>query len=68
MLYQVTEAYEKTYNLNNKTKKSLFIIICNLFDSYFNNIESAKQYKSLYYSIKNKDYNTYMLVLKSKKY
>lgn len=68
LLYQITVGYERNHHLNKKTQKTLFVFICNLFDKNFKNIDYAKQYNNLYQTIKNKDFNSYLLIQKSKRY
>lgn len=69
MLIQVVNSYNRYYYLNNNIQKKIFVYICDIFDNYFSELVHRKyKYKNLYDAIISKNYNLYMLAIKSRKY
>lgn len=69
MLLQVVNSYNRYYYMNNNIQKKIFVYICDIFDNYFSELVYRKyKYKNLYDAIISKNYNLYMLAIKSRKY
>lgn len=69
MLRQVVNSYNRYYYLNKNIQKKIFVYICDIFDNYFPELVYRKyKYKNLYDAIISKNYNLYMLAIKTRKY
>ena len=69
MLLQVVNSYNRYYYLNKNIQKKIFVYICDIFDNYFPELVYRKyKYKNLYDAIISKNYNLYMLAIKTRKY
>lgn len=69
MLRQVVNSYNRYCYLNKNIQKKIFVYICDIFDNYFPELVYRKyKYKNLYDAIISKNYNLYMLAIKTRKY
>lgn len=69
MLQQVVNSYNRYHFLDKDIQMNMFVYICNIFDTYFSHlVYNKKIYQRLYQSIIKKDYNLYMLSLRSRRY
>ncbi len=68
-LRQVINSYNRYFYMNKNIQMNLFVYICDIFDKYFSECKyKGLEYKNLYNSIMKKNFNLYLLALKSCKY
>lgn len=69
MLRQVINSYNRYFYMDKNIQKNVFVYICGVFDKYFSECKyNELEYKKLYDSIIGKNFNLYLLALKSCKY